>query len=105
MTLQAGMPVHTEVKGSWKVVYETGPEGIEIPKEFQQRDGRIKLGSLIGVVVNSPTELKDARPFLVENGKNFTANKTGRLFLRMFDVDHTDNEGKMLVLIQSTFAN
>ena len=37
--------------------------------------------------------------------KNFTANKTGRLFLRMFDVDHTDNEGKMLVLIQSTFAN
>ncbi len=105
VTLQAGMPVHTEVKGTWKVVYETGPKGIEIPKEFQQRDGRIKLGALIGVVVNSPTELKDARPFLIENGKNFTANKTGRLFLRMFDVDHTDNEGKMLVLIQSTFAN
>ena len=105
VNLQADMPVHTEVKGSWKVVYETGPKGIEIPKEFQQRDGRIKLGSLIGVVVTSPTELKDARPFPVENGKNFTANKTGRLFLRMFDVDHTDNEGKMLVLIQSTFAN
>lgn len=104
VNLQADMPVHTEVKGSWKVVYETGPKGIEIPKEFQQRDGRIKLGSLIGVVVTSPTELKDARPFLVENGKNFTATKTGRLFLRMFDVDHTDNEGKMLVLIQSTFA-
>jgi hypothetical protein len=105
VNLQVNMPVHTEVKGSWKVVYETGPKGIEIPKEFQQRDGRIKLGSLIGVVVNSPTELKDAKPFPVEHGKNFTANKTGRLFLRMFDVDHTDNEGKILVLIQSTFAN
>ena len=105
VNLRADMPVHTEVKGVWKVVYETGPKGIEIPKEFQQRDGRIKLGSLIGVVVNSPAELKDAKPFPVEHGKNFTANKTGRLFLRMFDVDHTDNEGKMLVLIQSTFAN
>jgi len=105
VNLQVGMPVHTEVKGIWKVVYETGPKGIEIPKEFQQRDSRIKLGSLIGVIVNSPTELKAAKPFLVEHGKNFTANKTGRLFLRMYDVDHTDNEGKVLVLIQSTFAN
>ena len=32
VNLQADMPVHTEVKGSWKVVYETGPKGIEIPK-------------------------------------------------------------------------
>ena len=105
VNLQVGMPVHTDVKGSWKVVYETGPKGIEIPKEFQQRDGRIKLGSLIGVVVNSPAELKDAKPFLIEHGKDFNADKTGRLFLRMFDVDHTDNDGKMLVMIQSTFAN
>ena len=105
VNLQVGMPVHTDVKGSWKVVYETGPKGIEIPKEFQQRDDRIKLGSLIGVVVNSPAELKDAKPFLIEHGKDFNADKTGRLFLRMFDVDHTDNDGKMLVMIQSTFAN
>ena len=64
-----------------------------------------KLGSLIGVVVNSPAELKGAKPFLIEHGKDFNANKSGRLFLRMFDVDHTDNDGKMLVMIQSTFAN
>ena len=44
VNLQVGMPVHTDVKGSWKVVYETGPKGIEIPKEFQQRDGRIQTG-------------------------------------------------------------
>jgi hypothetical protein len=105
VNLQSGMPVHTEVKGRWKVVYETGSKGIEIPKAFQQRDSRIKLGSLIGVVVNSPAELKEAKPFLIENGKNFNASKTGRLFLRMFDVDPTDNEGKMYVLVQSTFAN
>ncbi len=101
--LREGMPVHIEVKGSWKVVYETGPKGIEIPQEKRINDGRIKLGSLIGVVVNSPSELKEARPFLVEDGDDFIAKKSGRLFLRMYDVDPTDNEGKLYVLIQSTF--
>jgi hypothetical protein len=97
------MPVHVEVKGTWNVVYETGPEGIEIPEEFRPRDHRIKLGTLIGVIANSPAELAEERPFVLENGKDFVAKKTGRLYLRMFDVDPSDNNGKLYVLIQSTF--
>ncbi len=102
--LQQGMPVRIEVKGTWKVVYETGPKGIEIPEEFRQRDNRIKLGTLIGAVANTPAELAEAKPFVVENGMEFNAKQTGRLYLRMFDVDPTDNEGKLYVLIQSTFG-
>ncbi len=104
VVLREEMPVHIEVKGSWKVVYETGPKGIEIPEEFRPRDSRIKLGTLIGVVANSPTELAEERPFVVEQSMDFTAKKTGRLYMRMFDVDPSDNEGKLYVLIQSTFA-
>ncbi|MGB0599361.1 MAG: hypothetical protein ACPGLY_21970 [Rubripirellula sp.] len=104
VVLQQGMPVHTEIKGTWKVVYETGPKGIEIPNEMRPRDNRIKLGTLIGVIASSQAELTEANPFILENGKDFTARKTGRLFLRMFDVDPSDNEGKLYVLIQSTFA-
>ena len=105
VTLREGMPVHVEVKGTWRVVYETGPKGIEIPNEMKPQDGRIKLGSLIAVIVGSPNELADAKPFLVNNGDDFIAKKSGRLYLRMFDVDPTDNEGSMYVMIQSTFFN
>ncbi len=101
--LRQGMPVHIETKGTWKVVYETGPKGIEIPNDFKLRDNRIKLGSLIAVVVSSSAELADAKPFAVRDGDDFIAKKSGRLYLRMYDVDPTDNEGKLYVLIQSTF--
>ncbi len=102
-TLEEGMPVHVEIKGTWKVVYETGPKGIEIPEEFRIRDNRIQLGTLIAVIANSPSELAAEKPFVLEDGKDFIAKKTGRLFLRMYDVDPTDNEGKLYVLIQSSF--
>ncbi len=103
VALRQDMPVHIEVKGTWKVVYETGPTGIEIPDELRPRDNRIKLGTLIAVIANSPAELAEERPFILEDGKDFVAKKTGRLYLRMFDVDPSDNEGKLYVLIQSTF--
>ncbi len=103
VTLAEGMPVHIEVKGTWKVVYETGPKGIEIPEKMRPRDHRIKLGTLIAVIANSPAELAEEKPFVIDDGKDFVAKKTGRLFLRMFDVDPSDNDGKMFVLINSTF--
>ena len=104
-TIQKDMPVHFDVRGTWKVVYETGPEGIRIPDELKSRYGRFQLGALIGVIAASPDDLNDAKPFAVTPGHEFISPKTGRLFLRMFDVDPTDNEGKMYVMIQSTFAN
>ena len=102
-TLVKDMPVHVEVKGTWKVVYETGPKGIEIPAEVRPKDNRIKLGTLIAAIANSPSELANEKPFILEHGKDFVAKKSGRLYLRMFDVDPADNEGKLYVLIQSTF--
>lgn len=104
VTLREGMPVHVEVKGTWKVIYETGPKGIEIPAKMKPQDGRIKLGSLIAVIVNSPNELADAKPFVIQDRDDFIAKKSGRLFFRMFDVDPTDNEGSLYVMIQSTFS-
>ena len=103
--LVKGMPVHVEVKGTWRVVVETGPEGVQIPDAIKPRDPRIKLGTLIGAVVGSPTELEKAKPFVIKSGDDFVAEENGRLFLRMFDLDPSDNQGKVYVLIQSTFAN
>lgn len=102
--LQKGMPVHIEVKGSWTVVLETGPEGVEIPDKMRPRDSRIKLGTLIGIIAASPGELESGQPFIVQPATDLVADKTGHLFLRMFDIDPADNQGEMIVLIQSTFG-
>lgn len=102
--LQKGMPVHIEVKGVWKVVLQTGPEGIVIPDEARPKDNRIKLGTLIGVIANSPSEFEKGKHFIVKPGMDFTAEKSGHLYLRMFDLDPSDNEGKMMVLVQSSFG-
>jgi tetratricopeptide (TPR) repeat protein len=103
-SIQKDMPVFFDVRGTWKVVLETGPEGVRIPEEMRQRNHRIQLGTLIGVIVANQADLKDAKPFIVTPGQEFISDRAGRLYLRMFDIDPTDNEGKLYVMIQSTFA-
>jgi hypothetical protein len=105
ITLQEGMPVQAVINGTWKVVFETNSNGVEIPEEMRPKDGRIKLGTLIAQIANTPQELAEDTPFILESGKDFIAKKSGRLYLRMFDVDPSDNEGKLVVMIQSTFQN
>lgn len=102
--LQQSMPVVCEVKGTWNVVLKTGAEGVEIPSEIKPRDSRIKLGTLIGVIVNSPADLEKPKTFVIKSGTKFVAEKSGRLYLRMFDIDPTDNDGELYVSIQSTFS-
>lgn len=104
VVLQEGIPAMLDVRGTWTLVHETGPEGIEIPNEMRIPDQGIKLGSLIGIIANSQEDLTKGRPFLVRPGREFKAPKTGRLFFRMYDIDPTDNTGKVAVQIQSTFA-
>lgn len=104
VTLTAGMPVKIEVKGVWKVVVESGAEGIEIPKDMRPQDGRIRWGTLIGTIVSGPSELAEAKPIRLESGTEFVTNNSGKLYLRMFDIDPSDNEGELLVLVQSTFG-
>jgi tetratricopeptide (TPR) repeat protein len=103
-SLVQGMPVHVEIKGTWKVVIETGPEGIQIPEEIRPDNPKIRLGTLIAVIANSASDLEEAKPFTLNTADNFIAPKSGRLFLRMFDIDPSDNEGKLHVMIQSSFS-
>jgi tetratricopeptide (TPR) repeat protein len=103
-TLVKGIPVRVDVKGTWSVVVETGPEGVQIPNDLKPRDSKIRLGTLVGVIASSSAELEKAEPFPIKPGDDFVAKENGRLFLRMFDIDPSDNQGKLYVLIQSTFG-
>ncbi|QEG38852.1 hypothetical protein UC8_08100 [Roseimaritima ulvae] len=97
-----GMPVHILAKGTWTLSHEMGPEGLVIPDEYKLKDNRIKLGSLIGVI--SPSgNIQDGRPFRIGESKDFTADRGGTLFLRMYDFAPSDNEGTVMVLVRSTF--
>lgn len=104
VSLIQGMPVHVEIKGTWKVVVESGPDGVQIPEEMRPANPKIRLGTLVAFIASSAGELKEAKPFVLNAEENFIAPKSGRLFLRMFDIDPADNEGKLYVMIQSSFA-
>jgi hypothetical protein len=100
IVLQEGKPVIIEAKGTWtfKMSHQLGPDGIEIPKELRD----FNLGALIGVIAG--TDPKEAKPFHIGERKEFTAEHTGRLMLRMYDSDPSDNAGQITVQIQSTFV-
>lgn len=95
----ADKPVAIEVNGNWtfKMSEELGPEGMEIPEELRE----FNLGSLIGMI-QTPGE-KDIKPFLVGKSLEFTPEKSGRLLLRMYDSDPSDNTGRLNVEIHGTF--
>jgi hypothetical protein len=101
IVLQEGKPVIIEAKGAWtfKMSHQLGPDGIEIPQELRD----FKLGALIGVIVTG-TDPKEFKPFHVGERKEFTAERSGRLMLRMYDADPSDNTGQISVQVQSTFA-
>ncbi len=101
VVLQEGKPVIIEAKGAWtfKMSHQLNPDGIEIPKELRN----FNLGALIGVIVSGP-DPKEFKPFHVGEKKEFTAERTGRLMLRMYDTDPTDNVGQLSVQVQSTFV-
>ncbi len=104
IVLQKGMPVHIEVRGTWKVVLETDAAGFVIPEKMRPRASRIHLGSLVGVIASSPSELEKMKPFLIKPGQDFVAKESGRLSMRMFDIQPADNEGALKVLVQNTFG-
>ena len=97
--LLEGKPVAIEVSGNWtfKMSENLGPDGMEIPEELRE----FNLGSLIGMV-QTPGD-KEPKPFLVGSGVELTPEKGGRLLLRMYDKDPSDNAGKLNVEIHGTF--
>jgi hypothetical protein len=101
--LVEGKPVIISAEGKWtfKMSQELGPEGMEIPQELRE----FKLGALIGIIVSPDAkELKDVKPFHIGAQREFSAERSGRLLVRMYDYDPSDNVGKIKVTVQSTFA-
>lgn len=103
ITLIKGNPVRLGTKGQWTVVHECGPGGLTIPKELDPRNPKIKLGMLIGLIASDPDTNK-LKPFPIGTGSEFIAPASGRLLLRMYDVDPSDNKGSISVMVQSTFG-
>lgn len=95
-----GRPISFHSTGQWtfKMQYNLQADGLEIPKELRD----FPLGSLIGLIAQS-TDDKDAKPFLVGADKSFEAQKSGRLFLRIYDSDPEDNTGRIGVVVEGTF--
>lgn len=91
--LQAGKPIAMRATGQWtfKLAARIGPEGIEIPKELRE----FNIGCLLGVIDTG--DPKDLEPFIVGSEEQFLAKKSGKLLLRMWDTDPSDNEGSLKV--------
>ncbi len=127
----AGKPIIIRADGSWtfRMTLDLSADGIEIPKELQA----FRLGALIGMIddgsgtaMHSTSNSREDRdgdggrgdggrsegdrsredkngPFLVGSQYEFTPEKNGKLLLRMYDADPTDNQGKMNVQISGSF--
>lgn len=124
--VQEGKPIEITASGSWKFKFENelDASGMEIPPELRQ----FRLGSLVGMIVTDPTaqigvgnpgaaaNTKNANNkngknnnapknmvFMVGSSAKFTAQQTGRLYLRMYDAESKDNVGKVSVTITGSF--
>jgi hypothetical protein len=99
--LVAGKPVQLAASGTWTfhLEVETNAEGLTIPKELRD----FPLGCLIGYVASPGVDPKDAKPFVVGSGEQMLVEQSGRLYLRMYDTDPTDNKGLLKVEIRGTF--
>lgn len=95
-----GKPISIKSSGSWtmRMTYTLSPDGIEIPKELRN----FPLGALVGKIASSPTD-EEADIFLIGASKSFTADREGRLYLRMYDSDTDDNLGKVSAYIEGTY--
>jgi hypothetical protein len=100
LMLAAGKPVIVTATGFWDfhLSNDVSADGMEIPKELRD----FNLGSLIGMIDDGNP--KDAKPFFIGAQLEFTSHRTGRLLLRMYDSDLSDNTGKLQVTITSSFV-
>ncbi len=99
LTVEAGKPLAIRASGNWTftLTAELTPDGMKIPEELRDYN----LGCLMGLIdTGNP---KDFQPFVIGSEHSFTAEKSGRLFLRMYDVDPKDNSGSLKVDFIGTF--
>lgn len=94
-----GSPIGFRAEGEWIFVHIGDASGLEIPREMRD----YKLGSLIGVIAKSAVPDKDTVPFTIGPERQMTAPQTGRLLLKMHDVNNQDNRGQLRVEITGNF--
>ena len=94
-----GKPIIIQVTGTWvfHLEVETTADGLSIPKELRD----FPLGCLVGMIPSDDPKL--AKPFVLGSGKQFISDRSGKLFLRMYDTDPRDNRGSLKVEIHGTF--
>jgi len=94
-----GKPIIIQVTGTWifHLEVETTADGLSIPKELRD----FPLGCLVGMIPSDDPKL--AKPFVLGSGKQFISDRNGKLFLRMYDTDPSDNSGALKVEISGTF--
>jgi hypothetical protein len=99
--LLPGRPIQIAATGTWTFLLEveTNAEGITIPKELKD----FNPGCLVGFITNGNVDPKEAKPFVVGPEKQMIEEQGGRLYLRMYDVDPSDNKGFLKVEIRGTF--
>ena len=95
----AGKPIKLAAAGEWtlNMSQQLGPEGMEIPKQLKE----FKLGSLVGIIVDPAA--KEQKPFYIGAGKDFVAETSGQLMVRMHDFDPGDNRGSVKLEIVGRF--
>ncbi|GAA4435059.1 tetratricopeptide repeat protein [Bremerella cremea] len=97
--LTEGSPIAFRAEGEWMMVHIGDANGLEIPREMRD----YKLGSLIGVIAQSTTPDKDTVPFTIGAQRQMNAPRSGRLLLKMHDINNEDNRGQMRVEISGNF--
>lgn len=100
ITVIPGKPLAIEARGTWtfRMQHTVGPEGMEIPEELRD----FHLGSLVGIILGEKPE--EAKPFYVGASLAMVPEEAGRLLLRMYDADPSNNTGRLQVEIRGTFA-
>jgi hypothetical protein len=96
----AERPLSIKADGTWTFAMKQDltADGMEIPKELKD----FNLGCLVGKVV-AAGDTEDSIPFMVGKETVITPEKPGRLYLRMYDYDPSDNKGLLKVEINGTF--
>jgi hypothetical protein len=95
----AGKPLKLTASGTWtfNMSHTLGPDGMEIPKVLKD----FKLGSLIGIIADPSS--KTPKPFYIGPSKEFVAEQSGPLMVRMHDTDPSDNRGSLTLEIVGRF--
>jgi len=94
-----GKPIAIRAAGTWTYTLEAdlNAEGMSIPEELKD----FNLGCLIGAVDTGNRE--DFKPFVIGAEKSFVAEKPGKLYVRMYDIEPKDNDGFLKLEFMGSF--